>query len=92
MTFPTLLLSFLIALMYAAIYHYVRNTNGWRLLLFMGLSCLGFIVGQSLGTWQGWTFLMLGAINLGMGSIGSFVFLYGGDWLSRIEVEKESKV
>lgn len=92
MTFPTFLFALLIALLYAALYHFVRGGSGWRLLLFIGLSTLGFVVGQALGTWQEWNFLVLGSINLGMGTIGSFVFLIGGEWLSRIEVEKESKV
>jgi hypothetical protein len=92
MTLPTFLFAFVLALFYGAIYHFVRDGNGWRLLLFFGLSVLGFFLGQGLGVWLGWYLFMLGSINLGMGTLGSLVVLIGGEWLSRIEVNRESSV
>jgi hypothetical protein len=34
----------------------------------------------------------LGTINLGVCTVGAFVMLLLGDWLSRFEVSQESKV
>ena len=92
MTLPTLLLALVIALLYGALYHLIRGGNGWRLLLYFGLSISGFALGQVIGMWLGWLLFMLGSLNLGMGTVGSAMFLFGGDWLSRIETKKESNV
>lgn len=85
MTFPTLLLALVIALFYGAVYHLIRNGGFWRLLLYFCLSLSGFIIGHLLGIWRGWLFLPLGALNLGLSSLGSFMVLVLGDWLSQIE-------
>ena len=42
--------------------------------------------------WRGWHLLMFGALDIGMGVIGSVVFLVLGEWLSRIETKNESSV
>ena len=92
MTLPTILFALVIAMLYGALYHFLRGGSGWRLMLFFGLSILGFALGQLLGMWQHWEFIMFGALNLGMGSIGSLIVLIAGEWLSRIDVKKESSV
>ncbi len=86
MTFPTLLLALLIALLYGALYHLIRDGSLWRLLLYFGLSSVGFAVGHLIGVWRGWVFIPLGSLNLGLSSLGSILVLLFGDWLSRIEV------
>ena len=78
MTLPTIIFGLVVAMLYGALYHFIRGGGGWRLLLFFGLSILGF--------------LMLGSLNLGMGSVGSLLVLVAGEWLSRIDVKKESGV
>lgn len=85
MTFPTMLFALLVALFYGALYHLVRDGGFWRLLLYFSLSILGFILGHLIGIWRGWTFLPLGALNLGLSSLGSIMILIFGDWLSHIE-------
>ncbi len=92
MTLPTLLLALLIALLYGAIYHLIRGGGGWRLLLYFGLSIIGFGTGHLIGIWRGWIFFSLGSLNLGLSSLGSILILVVGDWLSRIEVKEGSKV
>jgi len=92
MTLPTFLLALVLALLYGALYHFIRDGNGWRLLLFFGLSILGFFLGQGLGAWLGWYLFMLGPLNLGMGTLGSIVILIAGEWLSRIDMNRESSV
>ncbi len=92
MTLPTLLVALLIALLYGALYHLIRGGSIWRLLLCFGLSILGFVIGHLVGLWRGWTLIPLGSLNLGLSSVGSFLILILGDWLSRIEVKDGSKV
>jgi len=85
MTLSTLLFALLISLLYGAVYHLLRNGGFWRLVLYLGLSVVGFVLGHLIGFWRGWNFFPLGSLNLGMSSIGSLIILVIGDWLSRIE-------
>lgn len=88
MTIPTILFALLIALLYGALYHLLRDGGFWRLFLYLGLSALGFIMGHLLGSWRGWVFLPFGSLNLGMSSVGSLILLLLGDWFTRIETER----
>jgi len=92
MTIPSLLFALFIALLYGALYHFLRGGGFWRLILYFGLSILGFAAGHLISFWLGWLFVPFGSLDLGSASIGSLVFLVGGDWLSRIEPRRESKV
>jgi hypothetical protein len=92
MTLPTFLFALLVALFYGALYHLVRGGSFWRLLLFLALSVLGFAIGHLLGVWRGWIWLPIGSINLGLSSLGSFLMLILGDWLTQIESSPQSKV
>ena len=92
MTLPALLFASLIALFYGALYHLIRGGGFWRIFLYFSLSILGFVAGHLIGVWRGWVFLPLGALNFGLSSLGSLLFLVLGDWLSRIEVPQGSKV
>jgi hypothetical protein len=92
MTLPAILLGLLIALFYGVVYHLIRGGSFWRLLLYMALSVLGFVLGHLFGLWRGELFLPVGTLNLGFSSIGSLICLVLGDWLSRVEVNPESKV
>lgn len=87
MTLPALLFGLLVALFYGALYHLLRGGGFWRLLLCFSLSVSGFLIGHLIGIWRGWTFIPLGALNLGLSSLGSFMLLMLGDWLSRIEAK-----
>ena len=92
MTLPALLFALLVALLYGALYHFVRGGGFGRLLLFFLLSAIGFALGHLIGMWRGWVWIPIGSINLGLSSIGSLLILVFGDWLTRIEVQEESKV
>jgi len=91
-TLPTLVFALLVALLCGALYHFVRGGSGWYLLYYFICSMLGFAAGQGLSIWRGWFILKFGVLDIGMGVIGSLVFLVLGDWLSRIEVKNESGV
>jgi hypothetical protein len=92
MTIPVLLFALLISLLCGTLFHILRGGSGWRLLLYFGLSALGFAVGQWISIARGWHLLVFGALDIGMGVIGSLMFLLLGDWLSRIETKNESSV
>ncbi|HJZ13473.1 MAG TPA: hypothetical protein VJ521_15065 [Acidobacteriota bacterium] len=92
MTLPSLLFALLVALLYGALYHLIRGGSFWRLLLYFGLSVLGFAAGHIVGLWRGWMLLPLGSLNFGLSSIGSLVVLVLGDWLGHIEAGSESEV
>jgi hypothetical protein len=92
MSTPSLVVALIIALAYGALYHFIRNGGVWRLLFYAGLSVTGFVIGHLIGLWRGWVFFPIGALNLGMASVGSLVTLLLGDWLSRIESDQESTV
>ena len=92
MTVPALLFALLIAIFYGSLYHLVRDGGFWRLILFLFLSVFCCALGHLVGVWRGWVWLPLGSINLGLSTIGSFVMLLLGDWLTRIEMQPESKV
>jgi hypothetical protein len=88
MSLPALILGFLLASLYGAIFHLFLGGGLGRLLLFLILGWLGFLAGQILASSQGWTFDQVGALHLGTASVTSFMFLGIGHWLSLIEVER----
>ncbi len=92
LTLPTIIFGLVVALLIGAVYHFIRGGSGWMLLLYLGLSTLGFASGQALSMWRGWSLFMFGVLDIGLGAIGSAVFLIFGEWLSHIEVKNESGV
>ena len=85
MTLPSLFFGLLIALFYGAVFHLIRGGGFWRLVLYLFLSIFGFVLGHLVGVWRGWILIPIGSIDLGLASIGSFLLLLLGDWLTRIE-------
>jgi hypothetical protein len=92
MTIPAILFATLIALLYGAVYHFFRGGGFWRLLLYLGLSVVGFVLGHLVGLWRGWDFLLTGSLYLGTATLGSLIILVIGDWLSHFETDRESRV
>jgi len=85
MTIPTLVFALVIALLYGSLYHLLRGGSFWRLVMYLMLSVIGFTIGHLVGLWQGWIFMPLGSLNLGMSTLGSLAILLLGDWLNRFE-------
>ena len=85
MTLPSLLFALVLASLCGVLFHVLRGGTGLRLLFHMGLSALGFALGQLISTWRGWNLFPFGALDIGMGIVGSVLFLLLGEWLSRFD-------
>lgn len=92
LTLPATLFGLVIALLYGAVYHLIRGGGIWRLFLYLVLSLFGFVAGHLIGLWRGWVWYPVGSLNLGLSTLGSLLILILGDWLSRGEGNRESKV
>jgi hypothetical protein len=85
-TIPALAFGLLVASLYGALFHFLRGGGLPRLLLYLVLAWLGFGAGQLLAEWRGWLLIPLGPLDLGLGSLGSWLFLFVGHWLSLVEI------
>ena len=70
MTIPSIIIAFLIASLYGALYHLIRGGGLGRILLYLLFSWSGFALGHVVGNWQGWLLFPLGQLNLGMSTLG----------------------
>ena len=82
MTLPVVLLGLVISLLIGFLFHILRDGNGLRLLLYIGLSILGFALGQWISMAFGWSVYKVGALDIPMGVAGSIFILILGDWLN----------
>lgn len=88
MTLPSLLLGLVISLLLGSLFHVWRGGRGGRLLFYLGLSLSGFFLAQWLGTSRNWILFAVGPLDIGIGSIGSILFLLIGYWLSLVEIRR----
>ena len=88
MTLPTLLFGFLLSTLYGTAFHVWRGGGAGRFLLFLILGWVGFWLGNFIGNQVGFSFFKMGALNLGLATLTSFIFLAVGYWLSRVEVKQ----
>jgi hypothetical protein len=88
-TLPALLFGLVLASIYGTAFHFWKGGSLGRLLLFLILAWVGFIGGDILGAVLKWDFAAVGPINTGMATFGSAVFLFVGEWLSRVEVTRK---
>lgn len=88
MTLPALLFGIVLSSVYGAAFHFWKDGSLRKLALYIVLAWLGFWGGHILGNALGWTFAALGPLNIGMATVGAAVFLFVGEWLSRVEVTR----
>ncbi len=86
MTFPAFLFGFILAALYAAAFHFWSADPLRKLLLFLLFAEVGFWAGHALGASLGWSFVAVGPLQTGAGTLGSLLFLFVGRWLSQVEV------
>lgn len=88
MTFPAIIFSFFIATLLGSLLHLWRGGSLVQLLIYLVLSVIGFFVVHYVASSLSINFIQVGTINLGMGILGSLVFLGLGYWLSPEEFKK----
>ena len=87
--FPGIALSILFALLIGFIFHFWKGGGIFRLLFILGLSMLGFGMGQWLSLNS--NFLRVGWVYLGFGILGSTLFSFLAIWLTNIRLDKQEK-
>ena len=89
MNLPAIFYCILLSSLYGAAFHFWKGGGWQKLALFMLLAWLGFWVGHFIGAALHWSFAAIGPINAGMGTLGSAIFLFVGEWLGRVEVVRK---
>jgi len=89
MTPPAFVFGIILSTVYGTAFHFWKGGSLNRLFLYVILSWLGFWTGHIVGGALGWSFAAAGPINAGMATFGSAVFLFVGEWLSRVEITKK---
>jgi len=89
MTLPALLFGIVLSSLYGFAFHFWKGGSLNKLILFLLLAWIGFWIGHFVGGLLGWSFAAIGPINAGMATFGSAVFLFVGEWLSRVEVTRK---
>jgi hypothetical protein len=89
MTLPAILFGIVLSSVYGAAFHVWKGGKLSKLFLFLGLAWAGFWIGHIVGGLIGWTFAAIGPLNGGLATLGSVLFLFGGEWLSRVEVTRK---
>jgi hypothetical protein len=91
MTLPGILFGVLVSVLMGAVFHLWKDGGFIKLLFFIGLSFLGFWIGHVAGNYSKLYFWSLGQLRLGMGILGSLIFLFAGDWLSHFRTAKSGR-
>jgi|WetSurMetagenome_2_1015567.scaffolds.fasta_scaffold525589_2 hypothetical protein len=90
LTIPAVLFGIVLSTAYGTAFHFWKGGSLKRLFLYILLAWLGFWSGHFIGAKLSWTFANVGPVYAGMATLGSAVFLFVGEWLSRIEVTRKA--
>ncbi len=89
MTIPAIIFGVVLSTAYGTAFHFWKGGSLKKLALYVLLAWIGFWGGQVAGDQLHWNFAAVGPINTGLATIGSVLFLFGGEWLSRVEVTRK---
>jgi hypothetical protein len=89
MTLPAILFGIVLSSTYGTAFLLWKGGSLKKLFLYVILAWLGFWIGQLVGGLIGWSFAAVGPINTGMATLGSVIFLFVGEWLSRVEITRK---
>jgi hypothetical protein len=89
MTLPAVLFGIVLSSAYGTAFHFWKGGHANKLILFVILAWAGFWVGHIVGGLIGWRFAAVGPLNTGMATVGSVLFLFVGEWLSRVEISQK---
>ena len=88
LTLPSVLFGIVLAILFGAVFHFMRGGSTQRMIMYLLLAQVGFWGGHFLGAYMGMTFAPIGPLNFGMAAIGSLIILVVGDLISRITVSQ----
>jgi hypothetical protein len=77
---PALLMSGLLATIYALLFHLVWGETVRQLVRFWLVAIIGFGMGQVLAIGMGWQFAMVGDVHVLEGTIGAWTALVVAKW------------
>ncbi|MBX3086310.1 MAG: hypothetical protein KF716_32035 [Anaerolineae bacterium] len=86
---PAVILGFILATLYGAVFHLIRGGELRRLALFLLASWLGFGLGQFFGTIGGFKLLSIGQINTFSATLGAWLALLAAHFLTNIPKQPE---
>jgi hypothetical protein len=89
MNIPAILFGSVLALVFGAAFHFYKRGSWKKLVLYLVLALAGFWIGHIIGDLAGWHFVPIGPLNAGPGILVCIVFLFGGEWLGRVEVSSK---
>jgi len=87
MTLPALLFGILISTIYGVVFHLFRGGGAGRLILYVILAWVGFWAGQLIADQIGINLINIGPLHMGIATLGSWLFLGIGYWLSLVEIK-----
>jgi hypothetical protein len=89
MTLPSILFGIVLSTTYGTAFHLWKGGSLKKMFLYVVLAWLGFLLGHIVGGLLKWSFAAVGPINAGMATLGSAIFLFLGEWLSRVEIARK---
>lgn len=84
-----LVLGFLLASAYGAIFHLIYGGSVRRILLYLAAAWVGFIIGQLAGDFLNLEWFKVGKVHLLSASVGAWLLLLGARWLAGQESPRE---
>ncbi len=84
-----LVLGFLLASVYGAIFHLIYGGSLRRILLYLAAAWVGFIIGQLAGDFLNLEWFKVGRVHLLSASVGAWLLLLGARWLAGQESPRE---
>lgn len=73
---PPLLLILVLSALYAALFHLVWGKGLRQLSLFWLVATAGFVVGDILAAAAGFSFIKIGVVNLGAGTVAAWAAMF----------------
>jgi hypothetical protein len=77
MPIPSLLLALVIAGFIGSAFHVFMGGGRQKLWMYLGLSCVGFVLGHFVALWREIYIYRVGALETGVGVVGSLLALFG---------------
>jgi hypothetical protein len=89
MTLTAIFFGIVLSTTYGTAFHLWKGGSVKKMFLYVILAWLGFMLGHIAGSLLKWDFVSVGPINAGMATLGSALFLFAGEWLSRVEIARK---